>query len=119
MICFALLMVAELSAIFLVGTLAFYGSVICLTGLGIMAYNSLYTYTNEIYPPEVKSTSLGFFNFITALTGISISSVMFQLNEISPSLPYTIMGILALLGCIITILLPVPAEFSSKYKSNQ
>ena len=76
-ICFALLIGAELSGVFLVGSQAFYVSVVALTGLGIMGYNSLYAFTNEVYPPDIKSTSLGFFTFITALTGISTSYIIF------------------------------------------
>ena len=103
--CF-MLVVFEGLALLLIETGGFYVCVAGLTAFGLIVFNTLYAYTNEVYETEIRSLAVGFYNMISKFGAIGVPILIFLLNEIDVKYPFLLMGAVALVGFVLSLFLP-------------
>ncbi|XP_059084961.1 organic cation transporter protein-like [Tigriopus californicus] len=70
-------------------------------------FSVVYLFTTELYPTEIRNTGLGFCCMFARLGGIAAPQVAIYLPKVAfPALPLLLMGGCAILGGVLTLLLP-------------
>lgn len=63
---------------------------------GIICFNSVITYSSEVYPTSVRDVATGFLFFCTRIGGVASQLLFLKLFEVDPFLPYyTIIAVTA------------------------
>jgi len=65
-----------------------------------MAYMVIYTYTAELYNTKIRVLSMGFFNFISKISGVAMPLVVDVFYSFGPTGPFIIFGLLSLISSI-------------------
>jgi hypothetical protein len=69
-------------------------------------FNVILIYTSEIFPTHLKVTALGLSNFFCRFGGFTCPFIIEILFKYSPMLPFVALGLLGLIGLIVTYMLP-------------
>jgi putative MFS transporter len=69
-------------------------------------FNTLYPYTGELYPTQVRSLALGICNTWARLAGVLAPVVLLQCNSLSQTAPYIALGCMATVGFCVSLMLP-------------
>ena len=70
-----------------------------------LAFSSVYVWTAELFPTDVRTVAFGLCNVIARVGGI-LAPVVVQLSSITAMLPSLIFGALSLTGAVICLTLP-------------
>ncbi|KHJ88710.1 hypothetical protein OESDEN_11494 [Oesophagostomum dentatum] len=69
------------------------------------SFMSIYVYASEIFPTNIRNLSIGFCETMSRLGGV-LAPYIAALSRISPILPMLVLGLISLIGGLITFILP-------------
>jgi len=69
-------------------------------------FSVIYMYTAEIYPTNIRNTAIGTFSMTARIGGIAAPYIALYLPHVMKELPMLLMGGSALLGSLLSLLLP-------------
>ena len=72
----------------------------------LMSFNSLYTWSAEIYPTEIRSIGIGFVQFICRVGGATAPWIAKGLKYVNRGAPFIMMGIVAVTAALLSLILP-------------
>ena len=111
---FALASVSCMCAAFIPNSLAVLKIIFALTGktMASALTNSLYVYTNQMYPTNVRNTFVLLVSSLGRVGSIVSPQINLLQNLVWKPLPYIIFSSSSLLGCLFIFLLPEPSSLN-------